>query len=256
VVKNIGNQTVSLGSFSFSTYGSTNGTNKDVLKHVMFLGGGNLAKNQTINYDVSASMNYQSNQHYFVLMADHYGLIAECNENNNGGSKLVKPCSEVGDVIITGNQLGLVATNGNMTLNNVNASSNTVFTARTVEGRPNFNANAQNVNMVVGNCLNVPNTANAVSTNSSAAKSPKESFSFTENSSVESINFKLEVATILTISIWDQEAQAKLKDVAVNKSYTAGDQTLDLSGQNLINGKTYIIHFETAEGQWAKVVAW
>ncbi|MFT7273855.1 MAG: hypothetical protein ACI9V1_003398, partial [Spirosomataceae bacterium] len=48
-------------------------------------------------------MDYQSNQHYFVLMADHYGLITECNENNNEGSKVIKPCSNSGNAILTGN---------------------------------------------------------------------------------------------------------------------------------------------------------
>ena len=255
VVKNIGNQTVSLGNFSFSTYGSSNGTNKDVLKHVMFLGGGNLAKNQTINYDVSAGMDYRSNQHYFILLADHYGMIAECNENNNEGSKLVKPCSDNGNATLTGSRpSGLLATNGNFNMVNFTPSANTVITARSITGFPTVRANSPNITMQIGSCLSSP--ANTSVSQNAATKSQKDLLSFDESQSTNGVNFRVEQSSNLTISIWDQETQSKLKDIATNKTFTEGNQVLDLSKENLTKGKTYIVHFETVEGHFAKVVEW
>ncbi|MFT7273436.1 MAG: hypothetical protein ACI9V1_002973, partial [Spirosomataceae bacterium] len=67
-----------------------------------------------------------------VLMADHYGLITECNENNNEGSKVIKPCSNSGNAILTGNlSSGLLATNGKFDLVNFTPSANTVIAVST-----------------------------------------------------------------------------------------------------------------------------
>jgi hypothetical protein len=258
VVKNIGNQTVSLGSFSFSTYGSTNGSSKDVLKHVMFLGGGNLAQNQTINYDVSASMNYQSNQHYFVLMADHYGLITECNENNNEGSKVIKPCSNSGNATLTGNlPSGLLATNGKFDLVNFTPSPNTVITASSISGLPVNNINANNVTMQIGTCAQVASSAVSNQNTSTQTVSPKqnvEAIEIKDLNETKQLAYEVKQATTVSISIWDMEAKAKLKDISVGNNASTGLKTLDLSNEGLVAGKTYIIHFETAEGHWAKVV--
>ncbi len=262
VVKNVGNQTVNLGSFAFSTYGSTDATkdNADTFKSAMFLGGGNLAKNQTINYDVFASINYNSPEHYFVLLADHYASIAECDENNNTFGKIVKPCTNANNATLTGTYgPGLIAANGYLTLNNVTANANTLFTGASITGNPKINASTNNVSLVVGTCVNLggflPNNA-IQNTSNVRINAPKQldAIEFLESKDSQQLSFKSNTESAVTITIWDMASKQKIKEESVSKYQ--GVQNLDFAKYNLVKGKTYIVHFETESGHFAKVVEW
>jgi Ig-like domain CHU_C associated/CARDB len=261
VVKNIGNQTVNLGSFAFSTYGSTDAVkdNTDTFKNAMFLGGGNLAKDQTINYDVFASIDYKSPEHYFVLLADHYASISECDENNNSFGKVVKLCTHANNSVLNGSYgPGLIAANGYLTLNNVIANPNTLFLATAINGNPKLTANNNNVSFVVGTCLQqgfLP-SSNIQSTESArlAASKSKDGIEFTENSSANVFTYQNNSNANIHFSIWDMEAKVKLNNV--QQVLSKGNTGIDLSKFGLIKGKNYILHFESVNGKFAKVITY
>lgn len=249
VVKNIGEQAASLGSFGFATYGDPSGilNGSAVQKHVMFMGGGTLAKNQTINYDTYMSMNYSSNQHYIIVEADHHKLITECNEANNVLSKVIKPCKSPGDLTLTGSQpSGFIASNGVITIaSGATFSANTVVAGKAINGIPNLTASANNVNFLTGTCINVvsgfPDDYNPIFEGNRPAPVPPVSFS--ENS----FAYTLSSARTLSVSIWDAATRSKVRDVEVNSVKSSG--TYHLPSENLIKGKQYFVQIET-EGMY------
>lgn len=256
IVKNIGTIGTSMGSFSFSSYGSTDAilNAEDEQKNVLFLGGGTLNRDQSITYSAWSSLDWRSNRHYLIVNADHYNLISECTETNNSKSLLAKKCSSSSFIAANGSMpSGLTASNQGMSFNpGTMFSNNSIFVAPSITGFPTITVNNQNVSFVIGTCLYTTTTSGAT-TNSNIEKPV---FEFLESSSIASIKYSLSKPQTITISIWGNTEQAKLSDIESLQSKSAGEHTLNLNTSAWVSGQIYIIHFETPSGHFAKVVEW
>jgi hypothetical protein len=228
--------------------------NADEQKSVMFLGGGTLEPTRTITYNTFSSLNWNSNRHYLIVKADHYGLISECNESNNVTAKLVKKCTSNLNLNLLGNLAsGLYAANQIVNINgNAVFSPNTLVVGKAINGLANLRAFSNNVAFVIGTCL-VSTTASVTSEES---KDFKPIFEFLDTDNRGEINYSLLKSSVVSASVWGGPQNEKVGDLFSNQSKPAGLNSFTIDTSTWVAGNTYVIHFETVEGQWAKVVEW
>lgn len=255
-IKNIGNVAASMGAYSLGNYGSANSVfgSDDTFKSTLFLGGGSLQPNATMYYDFWSSMNWRSNQHYVIFRSDELGLVDECDESNNVFSKLVKKCTSSSNLNISGNLAsGLYASNQIVTINgNTVFSSNTIVVGRTINGLSNLRASSNNVSFVVGTCL----FSNTASVNSEENDKTKTVFEFVESAKQNEIKYSLIKPLTVSASVWNSTSKEKVADLFTNQAKLAGLNTYNIDSTKWVAGNSYVIHFETNEGTFAKLIEW
>jgi hypothetical protein len=107
------------------------------------------------------------------------------------------------------------------------------------------------VSFVIGTCL----FSNTTSINSEES-GKKAVFEFLESEVQNEIKYSLVKPLIVSASVWNSTSKEKVADLFTNQPTSAGLNSYTINSSNWVVGNSYVIHFETNEGTFAKLVEW
>jgi YD repeat-containing protein len=255
VIKNIGRAEVDMTSFVLGILGSTNDEldEGDDEKSAIGMNASSppLLPNELVTMFLTAPINYASNEHYFIVMADYMQVITESDITNNKKTLLVKKCSDSNnnDIVLDGSlSSGYYSAKGKIILNpNTVLSANTVIAARTIEGFPNMTADQNNISILQGTCISPPGYNPGDTPGARKVASEKTVLSFVYTTNPMTIGYELSESQTISISLWNK--QGKVKDLEINKDYRAGKHEI---GVTIPESEFSYIFLETEEGKYVK----
>jgi hypothetical protein len=250
-IRNTGLTNASLNTFLLGVYASDDSllNANDAFKYAISTGGSTLAPNQTLNFSYWSSFDFTNTQYYLRWQADYLTAVTECNETNNNFFKLVNRCSDNGALNLTGTLVaGYYATNQQVTLTNATLADNVLIVGSSISGLPITNIN--NSAMIVGGCLNVPNTPLA----RGIAEVTKPIVTFTRDASNRQVGIELNTEVEANIYVWNATKKSKAATLQNNNKRNKGLYTFSVEQLKTNTTDTFVLYVETPLGHYARVL--